>query len=160
MTPEQIAAARALVDAATQGRAVQFHPHYCPEAKGAKVEDWDTSHDLSVIRDDGSRYKIGSFRHAADAMFDQWCRHKVPAILDALAAAEARAADLTAKLEAVTDAIDGIYVYANDTMGGPSAGPDDRAWYLDGVVEIRDRAMAFATSLGVVPPALKAGGAA
>ena len=89
--------------------------------------------------------------HAATARFVAWCREGVPALVAELTAqkaraetAEAQVAELTAKLEVVTDAIDGIYVYANDTMGGPSAGPDDRAWYLDGVVEIRDRAMAFA----------------
>lgn len=47
-----------------RGRWVQFHPNYCPEAKGAPVTEWDTSHDVSIIRPDGSRYRIATFRHA------------------------------------------------------------------------------------------------
>ena len=47
-----------------EGRWVQFHPDYCPEAKGTKPTEWDTSHEISLIRPDGSRYRIGHFRHA------------------------------------------------------------------------------------------------
>lgn len=47
-----------------RGRWVQFHPSYCPEAEGTPFSDWDTSHDVSIIREDGSRYRIASFRHA------------------------------------------------------------------------------------------------
>lgn len=47
-----------------EGRWVQFHPRYCPEAKGTPPTEWDTSHDVSIIRPDGSRYQIASFRHA------------------------------------------------------------------------------------------------
>lgn len=94
MTPEQIAAAWAMVNAATIGRPVQYHPNYCPEAKGAHCMEWDTSHDLSVIRDDGSRYRIGTFRHAHDAMFDQAARTLVPQLLTALEAERAKVARL------------------------------------------------------------------
>lgn len=78
----------------TPGRAVQFHQRYCPEAKDADMKDWDTSHDLSVIRLDGSRYKIGHFRHASDALFDQLCRNHVPALLAEIAAKDAEIARL------------------------------------------------------------------
>ena len=51
-----------------RGRWVQYHPKYCLEAKGAPFEDWDTSHDVSIIREDtGERYRIAQFRHADDA---------------------------------------------------------------------------------------------
>lgn len=70
----------------TPGRAVQFHPSYCSEADGAPFSEWDTSHDLSVIRDDGSRYRIGHFRHATDALFDQLCRNHIHAMMADLAA--------------------------------------------------------------------------
>lgn len=80
-------AVEALLKAVTPGRPVQFHPKYCPEAKGAQPKDWDTSHDLSVILPDGSRYRIGTFRHADDALFDQVARELVPALLAKLAKA-------------------------------------------------------------------------
>jgi len=91
--------ARKALDRATPGRAVQFHPSYCEEAEGTPFSDWDTSHDLSVIRADGSRYKIGHFRHAADAMFDQWCRNNVAALIARTEQAEAEAAAWKAKAE-------------------------------------------------------------
>lgn len=77
--------AKKALDGVTPGRAVQFHPSYCKEAEGMPFREWDTSHDLSVIRADGSRYKIAHFRHADDAMFDQWCRNNVPALLAEIA---------------------------------------------------------------------------
>ena len=46
---------------------------------------------------------------------------------------------------AMQDAINSIYVYANDTLSGRTDGPDDRAWYRAGVVELRNRARALAT---------------
>lgn len=62
---------RALVDGATQGRRVQFHPLYCAEAKDADCADWDTSHDISVILPDGRRYRgYSHHKHAADAELD------------------------------------------------------------------------------------------
>ncbi len=51
-----------------EGRWVQYHPDYCPEAKDAPVQKWDTSHDVSVIRaDTGERYRVGRFRHSDTA---------------------------------------------------------------------------------------------
>jgi hypothetical protein len=41
--------------------------------------------------------------------------------------------------------IDGIYIYANDTLSGRVDGPDDRDWQRASVVEIRNRARAFST---------------
>jgi hypothetical protein len=86
---------------ATQGKPVQFNPQFCEEAKGAKAHDWDTSHDLSVIRADGSRYKIGHFRHADDALFDQLARELVPALSRDLEAMRAEREEAIAALEAV-----------------------------------------------------------
>ena len=51
-------------------RFVQFHPKYCDEAKrlldekGFDAATWDTSHDLSMIDQDGKRHKVGTFQHA------------------------------------------------------------------------------------------------
>jgi len=53
------------------GRRVQFHPNYCPEAKGTHCREWDSSHDMSVIRPDGTRYRIATYRHADDACLSQ-----------------------------------------------------------------------------------------
>ena len=80
--------AKEAMDCMTRGKPVQFSPMYCEEAKGAKCTEWDTSHDLSVIRADGSRYRIGTFRHADDALFDQLARDLVP--------------EMTARIEALT----------------------------------------------------------
>jgi hypothetical protein len=82
---------------ATRGRPVQFHPTYCPEAKDAKCHEWDSSHDLSVIRPDGSRYRIGTFRHSADARFDQFARELLPEALSALCELEASNEEVYAK---------------------------------------------------------------
>jgi hypothetical protein len=68
MTDEMI---RALLDNATPGRRVQFHPSYCAEAAGSPFSEWDTSHDMSVIRPDGSRYRLANYRHADDAALSQ-----------------------------------------------------------------------------------------
>lgn len=91
---------------ATQGKPVQFNPQFCEEAKGAKAHDWDTSHDLSVIRADGSRYKIGHFRHADDALFDQLARELVPALSRDLEA-------MRAERDAQQSAKDGAYLERN-----------------------------------------------
>ena len=83
---------RAATEGATEGRWVQFHPRYCPEAKGTPFSDWDSSHDMSAIRaDDGTRYKLATFRHASDAFFAQEARRLLPAMRDALRAAVAPA---------------------------------------------------------------------
>ena len=42
--------------------------------------------------------------------------------------------------ERLQDVVDSIYVYANDTLSGPAIGPDDRKFYREGIVEIRNRA--------------------
>ena len=94
MTPEQIAAARALVDAATPG----------PWRLGLKwdsvVADGSTGYDdQDTIDAYGGHLVCESAKLGPNARFVAWCRDGVPALLDALAAAEARAADLTANLE-------------------------------------------------------------
>jgi hypothetical protein len=53
----------------TRGRWCQFHGLYCEEAKSVHHTQWDSSHDVSAILKDGSRYHIATFRHAADAAF-------------------------------------------------------------------------------------------
>jgi hypothetical protein len=68
MTPEK---AQALLDGATSGRRVQFHGSYCKEAEGTPFTDWDTSHEMSVIRTDGTRYRLAHYKHASDAYLSQ-----------------------------------------------------------------------------------------
>jgi hypothetical protein len=68
LTPEAVKAA---LDGATKGKRVQFHPDYCNEAKGSDWKEWDTSHDTSVILQNGTRYKgYPHHKHAADATLD------------------------------------------------------------------------------------------
>ena len=76
---------RALLDGATPGRRVQFHGSYCPEAVGTPFTDWDTSHDVSVIRPDGSRYRLAHYKHASDAYLSQMAPDLARALLDARA---------------------------------------------------------------------------
>ena len=71
MTDMTDEAVKALLDGATPGRRVQFHGSYCPEAVGTPFSDWDTSHDVSVIRPDGSRYRLAHYKHASDAYLSQ-----------------------------------------------------------------------------------------
>ena len=67
------------LEGATPGRRVQFHPQYCPEAKGVET-NFDSSHDTSAILPDGGVLR-GYARH----------KHASDAALDALAPAMARA---------------------------------------------------------------------
>ena len=53
--------------------------------------------------------------------------------------------------DALREALDGIYIYANDTLSGRAdGGPDDRAWQRAAVVEIRNRAREFAATQSAV----------
>lgn len=52
-------------------KAVQFAPQYCAEAKALADEkghrpfdQWDSSHDLSIIDSAGVRHRVGTFKHA------------------------------------------------------------------------------------------------
>lgn len=51
-------------------KAVRYHPDWCDEAKAEYVSNgsdpwrWDSSHDLSLVMDDGTRIKVGTFKHA------------------------------------------------------------------------------------------------
>lgn len=101
---------------ATQGKPVQFNPQFCEEAKGAKAHDWDTSHDLSVIRADGSRYKIGHFRHADDALFDQLARELVPALSRDLEAMRAEREEAIKILEGVAIPLAAGFPDEGDTL--------------------------------------------
>jgi hypothetical protein len=88
---------REAIALATRGKPVRFHPTYCPEAKDAKFQEWDSSHDLSVILPGGSRYRIGTFRHSTDARFDQLARELLPEVLLALVELEASNEEAYAK---------------------------------------------------------------
>jgi hypothetical protein len=54
-------------------RAVQYHPTYCAEAMADMKENglrpwrWDTSHEVSVIDENGVRHYIGRFSCAQAA---------------------------------------------------------------------------------------------
>lgn len=82
MTDMTDEAVKALLDGATPGRRVQFHGSYCPEAVGTPFTDWDTSHDVSVIRPDGSRYRLAHYKHASDAYLSQMAPDLARALLD------------------------------------------------------------------------------
>ena len=75
-------AVKKMLDGATPGRRVQFHGSYCPEAVGTPFSDWDTSHDVSVIRPDGSRYRLAHYKHASDAYLSQMAPVLARALLD------------------------------------------------------------------------------
>jgi len=68
-------------------------------------------------------------------------RASIGIIARAISADRAAQAERIRRLE---DVLDGIYIYANDTLSGRVDGPDDRAWQRSAVVEIRNRARKFA----------------
>ncbi len=126
LTDDQV---RALLDGATPGRRVQFHGSYCPEAVGTPFSDWDTSHDMSVIRPDGSRYHLAHYKHASDAYLSQMA----PVLARALLAARAELARVKADAavaQTPTDPGDG-WTW-NERLGwiGPDGKPADprRRW--------------------------------
>ena len=104
LTDDQV---KALLDGATPGRRVQFHGSYCPEAVGTPFSDWDTSHDMSVIRPDGSRYHLAHYKHASDAYLSQMAPDLARALLDARADAQAAVALV---VERAVEAVEGIRV--------------------------------------------------
>lgn len=65
----------------TQGKACQFHPNYCEQAKDAPCSKWDTSHHVSVIQADGKRKRVAEFTHAIDATFYERARDIIPFLL-------------------------------------------------------------------------------
>lgn len=86
---------RALVDVATPGRRVQFHPLYCAEAKDADCVEWDSSHDTSVILPDGTRYRrYSQHKHAADAALDGLALPLAAEVLELRAEVERLQADM------------------------------------------------------------------
>jgi predicted RNase H-like nuclease (RuvC/YqgF family) len=102
MTDEAV---KSLLDGATPGRRVQFHGSYCPEAVGTPLSDWDTSHDVSVIRPDGSRYRLAHYKHASDAYLSQMApdlARTVIALHAELADAQAAQAALRAEIDRLT----------------------------------------------------------
>ena len=104
MTPGQIAAARALVDAATKGPwtvmpAAQEVWHCGYDRRMVPINFARIPQISANVLPDGVEKSECQISGIANARFVAWCRDGVPALLDALAAAEARAADLTAKLK-------------------------------------------------------------
>ena len=105
LTREQI---EALLDGATPGKRVQFHGSYCKEAAGTPFTEWDSSHDMSVIRPDGSRYRLAHYKHAMDAYLSQMApdlARQLLATMTALAEAQKREAGLREALNLADDAL-------------------------------------------------------
>ena len=105
MTDDKV---KALLDGATPGRRVQFHGSYCPEAVGTPFTDWDTSHDMSVIRPDGSRYRLAHYKHASDAYLSQMAPDLARALLTARAELAQARADAQAAVALVVEQATGI----------------------------------------------------
>lgn len=138
--------ARAALDGVTPGRAVQFHPKHCAEAVGAQMpkRGWDTSHDVSVIRDDGCPYPVGEFRHARDAAFYQAARDLVPDLAAALEKAEA-------ERDTAEAARSGL-VWARDYVGAKWAAAEDEAAVLRARVAELEGALTRICEQQAMPP--------
>jgi hypothetical protein len=52
------------------------------------------------------------------------------------------ALELTRERDRLRDALESVEVYGSDTLSGRSDGPNDAAWYREGVAVMRDRARA------------------
>lgn len=63
--------AKLALEGASGGKRVQYHPHYCNEAKGTPLREWDSWHDLSVVSPMGGRRRLASYRYAGDAFLSQ-----------------------------------------------------------------------------------------
>lgn len=172
MTDMTDEAVKALLDGATPGRRVQFHGSYCPEAVGTPFSDWDTSHDVSVIRPDGSRYRLAHYKHASDAYLSQMAPDLARALLDARAElAQARAdakAAVALVVEQAAEVCDNLAIGYAKHKGVPGAlhdaARDIRALAdLDGLaavealrVEARENAMQALASMGQAQEAYEA----
>jgi hypothetical protein len=116
------AEAQAMLDAATPGKRVQFHGSYCKEAVGTPFTDWDTSHEVSVIRVDGSRLKLAQYKHAGDAALSQ----AAPDLARAFIAATARAEAAEARVAELTDFITEFAAAKIDALPSPRVrSPED-----------------------------------
>ena len=94
------------LDGVTPGKWCQFHPSYCEEAKNATFSSWDTSHDLSTVRD-GTRYRIGTFKHASDAAHvDRLDPATIRSISTLVSSQDARIAALEAQVEGMRVALE------------------------------------------------------
>ncbi len=102
MSDDLIARAKAALEVATKGRRVQFHPAYCKEAEGTPFSEWDSSHETSVIRPDGTRYRgYATHRHAYDAALDDLTPDLTLALIETTAERDALR-ERVARLEAVS----------------------------------------------------------
>lgn len=137
--------------ATTKGRAVQFHPRYCPEAIGQPFSVWDTSHELSVIRETGSPYRLAEFRHAADALFMQEALNAAPSLLDAI---DALAAEVTRLREAGQEAA--LQVLASDGQAQEALdralAAEARVKELEGFADARHRSFPDVGDARPMPP--------
>ena len=92
-------------------------------------------------------------RAEADCIENEYLGHR----MTSLAATLRAYADQAEELAKLREALDGIYIYANDTLSGRAdGGPDDREWQRAAVVEIRNRAREFASVPGAVNARLRA----
>ena len=118
MTQPTIEQIREAVEAATKGRRVQFNPRFCKEAEGTPCVEWDTSHETSVIRPDGSRMRgYATHKHADDAALDDMAPDLAQMVLDLherATAAEAERDALKAKLD---EAVEPVWTGKNDKNG-------------------------------------------
>lgn len=91
-TSDNISAIEAIekaMEGVTPGRWGQFHPNYAPEAEGTPFSTWDTSHDLSAIKDGKKVGRIATFKHSADAAYVDACN---PVAMSAILAEARKAA--------------------------------------------------------------------
>ncbi|EYR81792.1 hypothetical protein [Shinella sp. DD12] len=92
------------LEGVTPGRWGQFHPSYAPEAVGTPFSTWDTSHDLSAIKDGKKFGRIATFKHSADAAYLAACNPvAMSAILAEARKAEAMGLDRKRETQLATD---------------------------------------------------------
>jgi hypothetical protein len=73
------------MEGVSAGKWCQFHPSYAPEAEGTPFSDWDSSHDMSAVKDGKRTKRLATFKHADDAAYvDLVQPHNMRVILSAL----------------------------------------------------------------------------
>ncbi|WP_271024896.1 hypothetical protein [Rhizobium sp. RCAM05973] len=87
------------MEGVSHGKWCQFHPSYAPEAEGTPFSDWDSSHDMSAVKDRERTKRLATFKHADDAAYvDATQPDNMRVILSALVDAERERDQLRAKL--------------------------------------------------------------
>jgi len=124
MTPDKDLIARLKLhdDGATPGKWGQYHPCFMDDAKDAQPQEWDTSHDVSGVKD-GKRWKVAHYKHADDAAFAEVLvnAYRSGQLITLADQARAVQAAVAKAVEAITAERDAVQAELRVALGGCDA---------------------------------------